>query len=431
MTAATRLISRLTLVTGGGSGIGRAVCQRLASEGASVVVADISEEGQGHMAAVVDVSSKESVKKYFSLCPPSVCVNAAGITQDHFLLNMEEDHFDRVIQVNLKGSFLITQAVAQALVACGAPKGSIITVGSIVGKVRELQRDSTAKVNDVVEQGVVIKDTFTSVLPLINPAKRVTISNAPPFIKNEMLVKELCRYGQVVSQVKMESPLLKHLVCHRRQVFMVMKNNSDDLNLSFNFKVDGFNYMVFATSATMKCFGCGAEGHLIRSCPEKNVHVRGNTQAAPAAEVTAAAVTPGPSAVTPGPSAVTPGPSAVTPGPSAVKSESFQGSTKAVKKDRKTGAGRAESDSELMSTQEEGPVTYTSAHIKKFLQDTKGLRLLNLEDFFPDLKCFLSSARPLTRSSSAFGDDGLTGQEIFRLKKLIGKAKAQISDDDV
>nr|XP_020499240.1 estradiol 17-beta-dehydrogenase 8-like isoform X1 [Labrus bergylta] len=157
MTAATRLISRLTLVTGGGSGIGRAVCQRLASEGASVVVADISEEsanetmvglqnelrGQGHMAAVVDVSSKESVKKLVTrIQPPSVCVNAAGITQDHFLLNMEEDHFDRVIQVNLKGSFLITQAVAQALVACGAPKGSIITVGSIVGKVRELQRDA-------------------------------------------------------------------------------------------------------------------------------------------------------------------------------------------------------------------------------------------------------------------------------------------------
>ncbi|XP_049459159.1 estradiol 17-beta-dehydrogenase 8 isoform X1 [Epinephelus fuscoguttatus] len=155
MAAATRLISRLTLVTGGGSGIGRAVCQRLASEGASVVVADISEEsanetlgslpsdlrGQTHMAAVVDVSSKESVKNlvtsiqthYFQ--PPSVCVNAAGITQDDFLLNMEEDQFDKVIQVNLKGSFLVTQAVAQALVACGAPKGSIVTVGSIVGKV--------------------------------------------------------------------------------------------------------------------------------------------------------------------------------------------------------------------------------------------------------------------------------------------------------
>ncbi|XP_028254173.1 (3R)-3-hydroxyacyl-CoA dehydrogenase [Parambassis ranga] len=158
MAAATRLISRLTLVTGGGSGIGRAVCQRFACEGASVVVADISEEsanetmhslqgdhrGQAHMATVVDVSSKESVKKlvtqiqtrYFQ--PPSVCVNAAGITQDEFLLNMEEEQFDTVIEINLKGSFLVTQAVAQALVACGASKGSIVTVGSIVGKVGNL-----------------------------------------------------------------------------------------------------------------------------------------------------------------------------------------------------------------------------------------------------------------------------------------------------
>ncbi|KAG7453420.1 estradiol 17-beta-dehydrogenase 8 [Solea senegalensis] len=155
MAAAKRLISRLTLVTGGGSGIGRAVCQRFASEGASVVVADISEEsanetlgslqsdlkGQGHMATVVDVSSKESVTKlvtsiqtcYFQ--PPSVCVNAAGITQDNFLLSMTEEQFDKVIQINLKGSFLVTQAVAQALVSCGASRGSIISVGSIVGKV--------------------------------------------------------------------------------------------------------------------------------------------------------------------------------------------------------------------------------------------------------------------------------------------------------
>ncbi|XP_026088358.1 (3R)-3-hydroxyacyl-CoA dehydrogenase [Carassius auratus] len=155
MAASSRLISRLTLVTGGGSGIGRAVCQRFASEGASVIVADRNEEsanqtlellsrdhrGQGHMALGVDVSSKDSVetlvtsiqRRFFQ--PPSVCVNAAGITQDEFLLKMEEDDFDKVIGVNLKGTFLVTQAVSKALVSAGAVKGSIITVGSIVGKV--------------------------------------------------------------------------------------------------------------------------------------------------------------------------------------------------------------------------------------------------------------------------------------------------------
>ncbi|KAJ0039450.1 hypothetical protein NL108_013552, partial [Boleophthalmus pectinirostris] len=74
--------------------------------------------------------------RYFQ--PPSVCVNAAGITQDNFLLSLEEEEFDKVIQVNLKGTFLVTQAVAQALVACGASKGSIINMGSIVGKVGNL-----------------------------------------------------------------------------------------------------------------------------------------------------------------------------------------------------------------------------------------------------------------------------------------------------
>ncbi|KAJ0003679.1 hypothetical protein NQD34_008777, partial [Periophthalmus magnuspinnatus] len=150
------------LYTGGGSGIGRAVCQRFASEGATVIVADLNQDaavetvdalqrgqkGLEHMAGQIDVSSKDSVKKlitriqtcYFQ--PPSVCVNAAGITQDDFLLSLEEEHFDKVIQVNLKHfnthilryfiSFLVTQAVAQALVACGAPKGSIINMGSIV-----------------------------------------------------------------------------------------------------------------------------------------------------------------------------------------------------------------------------------------------------------------------------------------------------------
>lgn len=47
------------------------------------------------------------------------------------------------------------------------------------------------------------------------------------------------------------------------------RHTASELNLSFSFKIEGFNYMVFALSESKKCFGCGGEGHLIRSCPER------------------------------------------------------------------------------------------------------------------------------------------------------------------
>lgn len=168
---------------------------------------------------------------------------------------------------------------------------AVLAVGEVVGydSVKSASRMNGAiiiflvkvpKVNELVESVVVIHDTFTPALPLVSPAKKVTISNAPPFIKNETLAKELSRYGQLVSPIKTvslgcKSVLLKH-VCHRRQVFMILKDNAGELNLSFTFKIEGFNYMVFASSESMKCFGCGGEGHLIRSCPER----RRNTQPA-------------------------------------------------------------------------------------------------------------------------------------------------------
>ena len=52
-------------------------------------------------------------------------------------------------------------------------------------------------------------------------------------------------------------------VSHRRQVYMIPKDADSHLNLSLSFKIDGFNYIIFVSSDTMKCFGCGAEGHVI------------------------------------------------------------------------------------------------------------------------------------------------------------------------
>ncbi len=122
--------------------------------------------------------------------------------------------------------------------------------------------DTIEKVNSVVQSGVVIQDTFTPVIPL------------PPFIKDETLINELSRHGKIVSQMKRiplgyKSPLLKHVVCFRRQLYMILKNDLDELNLSFKFKFDGFDYVIFATSDTMRCFLCGQEGHVRRACPER------------------------------------------------------------------------------------------------------------------------------------------------------------------
>ncbi|CAN0352644.1 unnamed protein product [Lampetra fluviatilis] len=155
MMAMMKLAGRLALVTGGGSGIGRAVCVRLARDGASVAVADLSAEaaaatvsllaaelpGQRHAALAVDVGDRASVQAMLARLqeqagePPSLSVSAAGIIRDQMLLRMDEEAFDHVIRVNLKGTFLVTQAVAQSLVAARAASGSIINIGSIVGKV--------------------------------------------------------------------------------------------------------------------------------------------------------------------------------------------------------------------------------------------------------------------------------------------------------
>ncbi|KAF7659083.1 hypothetical protein LDENG_00003500 [Lucifuga dentata] len=66
-----------------------------------------------------------------------------------------------------------------------------------------------------------------------------------------------------------KSPLLKHVVSHHRQVYMILNNRQADLNLKFHVRVDDFDYILYGTSETMRCFGCGQEGHVIRVCPEK------------------------------------------------------------------------------------------------------------------------------------------------------------------
>lgn len=142
---------RLALVVGGGGGIGRCVCLAFAKEGCRVVVAGRNLEkatavakslpGKGHEALQVDVGQSKSVASLFEdisrLCsqPASIVVNCVGIGNPPTpLVDVSEAMFDNVIRVNLKGTFLITQAAARAMIAGNVRDGAIVNVSSFVAK---------------------------------------------------------------------------------------------------------------------------------------------------------------------------------------------------------------------------------------------------------------------------------------------------------
>ncbi|WKY15985.1 hypothetical protein Q1695_001007 [Nippostrongylus brasiliensis] len=145
------LAGKFAVVTGGGSGIGRAICSRLSQHGAKLIVVDLNADAaqntvnvidpsKGHASFACDVSKASDVARLheFSLKQderhPSVVVNCAGITKDSTLLKMSEKNFDDVVAVNLKGVYLVTQAFAKSAVSKNAPL-SVVNVSSIVGKV--------------------------------------------------------------------------------------------------------------------------------------------------------------------------------------------------------------------------------------------------------------------------------------------------------
>nr|XP_018900210.1 PREDICTED: estradiol 17-beta-dehydrogenase 8 [Bemisia tabaci] len=140
------LTSKIAFITGAGSGIGRASCQLLAKEGATVIATDLKSSaaeatvkslpGTNHVSMGLDVSKDEQVQSIFSNLKaqskvPSIIINCAGITGDSFLVDATKDVFQRVVDVNLGGTFSVAQNACKALMEAKSP-GSIVNVSSIV-----------------------------------------------------------------------------------------------------------------------------------------------------------------------------------------------------------------------------------------------------------------------------------------------------------
>lgn len=144
------LENKVSIVTGAARGIGRAVAERFVTDGAKVIIADIEEKageataaelsaiGEAHFVHC-DVSRRLDVNNLIKLTLDrhgaiDIAVNNAGIVHGENFLDLDEDDFDRVLRVNLKGSFLVGQAAAKQMVAqleAGGAPGSIVNMSSI------------------------------------------------------------------------------------------------------------------------------------------------------------------------------------------------------------------------------------------------------------------------------------------------------------
>jgi 3-oxoacyl-[acyl-carrier protein] reductase len=153
---------RVALITGAGSGIGRAIAEKLAKDGESVVVNDLNEAaaqqvvdgikkaGGQAAAAPGDISYPESVEGVVAAAretfgSPEILVNNAGFLQQKHFVDLGVEDFDRMIAVHLRGTFLCTHAVLPEMLSNG--RGVIVNVASQLGQIGgvELCHYSAAK----------------------------------------------------------------------------------------------------------------------------------------------------------------------------------------------------------------------------------------------------------------------------------------------